>query len=234
MKSRIFLADVLIGCFCILAFILMRLLNVASSITSIAVCGVFGFVLHCITYYTEWHSKSLADNALAIQFNSILKSNDEQIDEYLEKLQELSNKKSEFKDVITKFIDKMSAFSRKESALKELIYLNGDKYKDFLNQQNESAQTFLAANLKKLVKSLIAYDAKSYKNRAEDISNEESVQQVLTSVNELIDRYDDLLEEVKRVGDDFNPEAPGIKYAIENLQQLRVGTEDELSDDFNV
>ena len=40
-----------------------------------------------------------------------------------------------------------------------------------------------------------------------------------------------LLEEVKRMGDDFNPEDPGLLDAIENLQQLRTSRDEAVDDE---
>ena len=193
------------------------------------IMAVCVFIFHSVFhFFIERYTKiSKGDDSVESGLNAILTSTDEQLDECLKKLESYKYVNSGFDSVITQFIEKVDSFSRKENALKELIALNGDKAKQFLIERNDAAQAFLVANMKKLVKSLIVYDAKSKKNRASDVSEEKSVQEVFTKVNELIDLYDQLLEEVRNM-DDIDLDDPGIKYVIENLKELRIGTEEPL------
>ena len=112
-----------------------------------------------------------------------------------------------------------------------LISLNNGKAQEFLVSRNNDVQNFLMKNLKKLVKRLIAHSAKTAKNRSGSIDEDSGITEILDNNTELIDRYDQLLDEVARMGDDFNIEDPGLQSVIESLQALRVGAEDETDDD---
>ncbi len=161
------------------------------------------------------------------QLNSILQSEEYQFETYMTQLKNIKKNNPDFAHVINTFVAQIDAFVKKEEALMNLIELNNGKAKEFLVSRNNDVQLFLVKNLKKLVKRLIAYSAKTRKNRSESIENEKGVAEILSNNSELIDLYDKLLDEVARMGDDFDLDDPGLQSVIESLQDLRVETEDD-------
>ncbi|MBO5179020.1 MAG: hypothetical protein J6B87_01560 [Clostridia bacterium] len=165
------------------------------------------------------------------QLNSILQSEDSQFDTYMSQLKGIKKSNPEYARVIDYFVFQIDSFFKKEEALMRLISLNNGKAQEFLVSRNNDVQNFLMKNLKKLVKRLIAHSAKTAKNRSGSIDEDSGITEILDNNTELIDRYDQLLDEVARMGDDFNIEDPGLQSVIESLQALRVGAEDETDDD---
>lgn len=170
------------------------------------------------------------DESLTDQMNSILQSEDSGFGTYMAKLRAMKKGNPEFAEVINQFIYQIDSFSQKAEALMNLIDINNGKAKEFLIARNNDVQLFLIRNLKKFVKRLIVYNAKTRKNRSGSIEEEAAIQEILRNNNELIDLYDHLLDEVARMGDDFNLQDPGLQNVIESLQQLRAGS-DEVEDD---
>ena len=89
---------------------------------------------------------------------------------------------------------------------------------------------YIISNAKKLIKTLIAYSAQSSTNRPKRVEDVKAVKDVIKSLDDLAINYDKLLDEVVRLGDDFNPEDPGLKDVVENLQELRSSTNAEEDD----
>ena len=54
---------------------------------------------------------------------------------------------------------------------------------------------------------------------------------VFTDLNNLTVSYDQLLEEVARMGSDFNPEDPRLCDVVDNLRSLRSTSADDDDDD---
>lgn len=182
---------------------------------------------HCIAYTKIPDEK--ADTVE--QLSSMLQSEDSQFDTYMTQLKNLKKSNPEYAGVIDNFINQLDSFFKKEEALMRLISLNDGKAQAFLTSRNNDVQVFLMKNLKKLVKRLIAYSAKTAKNRSGDISEDADIAEILKNNSELIDHYDRLLDEVSKMGDDFNIEDSGLQSVIESLQALRVGSDDDQDDE---
>lgn len=165
------------------------------------------------------------------QLNSILQSEESQFDTYMMQLKNIKRSNPGYAYVIDTFVGQIEAFFKKEEALMRLISLNNGKAQEFLVSRNNDVQIFILKNLKKLVKRLIAHSAKTEKNRSVNIDEESGIAEILNNNSELIDRYDQLLDEVSKMGDDFNIEDPGLQSVIESLQALRAGSEDDDTDD---
>lgn len=161
----------------------------------------------------------------------LLKSEDDQFKEYMDQLDKLQETESGFYDVIVRFKEQVKAFNDKEESLLRIIELNNDAAKEFLISRNDEVQRFLLKNLKKFVKRLIVYSAKTKKNRPKTVEEDLSVMNILKNNDDLIDLYDKLLDEVAMMGDDFNIDDPGLQSVIESLKELRVGEEDDDDDD---
>ena len=188
---------------------------------------VASVAVHCMAY-----AKIPDDTAkLADQMNSIIQSNEARFDTYMAELKKIKNANPEFAEVINHFMYQINSFSRKETALEKLINLNDDKSKAFLMARNNDVQRFLIKNLKKFVKRLIVYNAKTRKNRSGRIEEDVSIIEIFNQNDELVDLYDKLLDEVSRMGDDFDIQDPGLQSVIENLQSLRGGNEADSEDD---
>ena len=226
MRVKNVIVDIVIVVLCISAFALFHL----SGILPMLLMLLIGFGLHCATYAFLALKNKDYDEAM-VQMNSILAGNEMHYDEYMDKLKKFKNKRPEYDDVISEFIQRSKSFSKKEEALQELIALNGDKAKKFLTERSDAARAFMYANLKKLVMSIIAYDATSKRNRTESIEEDDGVKEVLQNINEITDLYDRLLSEVTKMDHDINLEDPGLRDVIENLQELRLGMNNFRSED---
>ena len=163
------------------------------------------------------------------QKQKFFKSEDDQFKEYKDQLRKLQLTESGFTGVINRFNEQLDAFDEKEKSLLRIIELNNDAAKEFLISRNNEVQSFLLKNMKKFVKHLIVYSAKTKKNRPETIEEDATVMDILKNNDELIDLYDKLLDEVAMMGDDFNIDDPGLQSVIESLRELRV-REDEDDD----
>lgn len=161
----------------------------------------------------------------------MFKSEDDQFEEYMDQLSKLQLAESSFAGVINRFTQQVDAFNDKEESLIRIIDLNNGAAKEFLISRNDEVQSFLLKNLKKFVKRLIVYSAKTKKNRTATIEEDTSVMAILKNNDDLIDLYDKLLDEVAMMGDDFNIDDPGLQSVIESLKELRVGEEDDDDDD---
>lgn len=161
----------------------------------------------------------------------MFKSEDDQFDEYMGQLRKLQLTESGFAGVINRFTQQVDAFNDKEESLIRIIDLNNGAAKEFLISRNDEVQRFLLKNLKKFVKRLIVYSAKTKKNRSATIEEDASVMAILKNNDDLIDLYDKLLDEVAMMGDDFNIDDPGLQSVIESLKELRIGEEDDDDDD---
>lgn len=207
-------------------------LNFGRFLVTIFVVGI-SILAHCFANaYFPADEKDIVE-----EMNDILQTEDLQFETYMSKLKTIRKSTPEFSKIIDTFMHQMNSFTTKEEALMSLIELNDGKSQEFLMARNNDVQVFLIKNLKKFVKRLIAYNAKTKKNRSENIEEETGVQEILAQNNELIDLYDKLLDEVARMGDDFDIHDPGLQSVIENLQILRNGEEDEVEqpiEDFGV
>lgn len=180
-------------------------------------------VIHCIAYSNM--PEDVTDSAE--QINNLSGDASEQFATYRTELRSLKKENPDFASVINLFMKQIDSFSTKREALEDLIRLNDDKAKAFLTDRNNDVHRFLVKNLKKFVKRLIAYNAKSKQNRSSSIEEENGVREIISQNNELINLYDQLLDEVARMGDDFDIQDPGLQSVIENLQSLRSSEEDE-------
>lgn len=161
----------------------------------------------------------------------LLKSEDDQFEEYMNQLNELKGTEEGFDCLINRFTEQVDSFNDKEESLLRIIELNNDAAKEFLISRNAEVEKFLLKNLKKFVKRLIVYSAKTKKNRPKTIEEDTGVMNILKNNDDLIDLYDKLLDEVAMMGDDFNIDDPGLQSVIESLKELRVGEEDDEEDD---
>lgn len=161
----------------------------------------------------------------------LLKGEDDQMQEYMNQLDNLKKTEIGFEGVINRFKEQVKAFDDKEESLLRIIELNNDAAKEFLISRNDEVQRFLLKNIKKFVKRLIVYSAKTKKNRPKTVEEDTGVMNILKNNDDLIDLYDKLLDEVAMMGDDFNIDDPGLQSVIESLKELRVGEDDDEEDD---
>lgn len=190
------------------------------------------FLIGSVAVHYFAYMKIPDDNAkLADQMNSIIQSEEARFDTYMAELKKIKAGNPEFAEVINHFMYQMNSFSRKETALEKLINLNDDKSKAFLMARNNDVQRFLIKNLKKFVKRLIVYNAKTKKNRSGSIEDDTGVIEIFDKNGELIDLYDKLLDEVSRMGEEFDLQDPGLQSVIENLQSLRGSNDTEQEDE---
>lgn len=174
----------------------------------------------------------LEEKRIAAKNRALFKTDDEQFEEYMAQLRDLQRTNSGFTGVINRFTRQVEAFESKEESLIRIIELNNGAASEFLISRNDEVQRFLLKNLKKFVKRLIVYSAKSTNNRAATVEDDASVNTILNNNDELMDLYDKLLDEVAMMGDDFNIDDPALQSVIESLKELRVGEEDD-DDDAN-
>lgn len=190
------------------------------------------FVIACGAVHYLAYTKIPKDNDnLAVQANNIIECEASRFDTYMHELEKMKKGNPEFANVINHFKHQINSFSRKEDALLKLIELNDDNSKTFLMDRNKDVQIFLIKNLKKFVKCLIVYNAKTKKNRSGSIENDTGISEIFDKNDELIDLYDKLLEEVARMGDDFDLQDPGLQSVIANLQSIRGANEDDSEDE---
>lgn len=157
--------------------------------------------------------------------DDVLQTEDSKIELYMEELKRIEKENPAFENVIYTFINQVNSLLSKEKALFNLIDLNDGKAKKYLADKNKDVRLFIIKNLKKFVKILIAYNAKSARNRSTSIIEEKGVKELLSQNAEMINLYDQLLDEVARMGNDFDSQDPGLQCVIDNLQRLR--NEDE-------
>lgn len=196
-----------------ISFVLMAIILIASVFT------------HCFSYIRFFKNYVNIDEKM----NSIIQNEDDKFETYMASLEEIQKTNPNFKAIIGKFVYQIKSFSTKEEALMSLIDLNNGKSENFLMGRNADVQQFLIKNLKKFVKRLIVYNAKNERNRNGSVENDEIINEIFLENRKLIDLYDQLLDEVSRMGDDFNISDPGLQNVIENLQTLRNANEDEPS-----
>lgn len=193
------------------------------------------FVIASIAAHYLAYTKIHDENADTVaQLNSILQSEDSQFSDYMTRLKGLKKSNPEYADVINRFNFQIESFFKKEEALMSLIALNNGKAQEFLVAKNNDVQLFLMKNLKKLIKRLIAYSAKTVRNRTNSIEEDAGISEILNTNAEMIDLYDQLLDEVAKMGDDFNMEDPALQSVIENLQILRAGAEDDSDEEIQL
>ena len=206
--------------FCMILFIVLRV-AFGKSIFFYILTALLGVALHYgITFYFDYKQKEL-ESSYEYQSKNMSEKNESELSQIVEKLQEMGDDNSGFRSIILEFLGKVNSFVQKEKALNELIQMNDDKAKRFLQERSQATNSFIIANAKKLIKAMIAYDAQSKKNRPARIEDVEIVQDVLRSMDSLTTNYDQLLDEVAKMGDDFNPEDPGLRDVVENLQEIR-------------
>lgn len=170
------------------------------------------------------------EKRIAAKNRSLFKTEDEQFEEYMGQLREIQRSEPIFSGVISRFKMQVDSFNGKEKSLIRIIELNNGAAKEFLISRNDEVQKFLLKNLKKFVKRLIVYSAKTKKNRPETVEDDPSIMNILKNNDELIDLYDKLLDEVAMMGDDFNIDDPGLQSVIESLKELRVDDDDDDDD----
>ena len=187
-----------------------------------------------VAHYLAYTKIYDEDAETVAQLNGILQSEDSKFSDYMSRLKSLKKTNPEYTDVINRFIVQIESFFKKEEALMSLIALNNGKAQEFLVAKNNDVQLFLIKNLKKLIKRLIAYSAKTTRNRTNSIEEDAGISEILNTNAEMIDLYDQLLDEVAKMGDDFNMEDPALQSVIENLQILRAGTEDDTDEEIQL
>lgn len=228
-KLKLIVLDVLIVVLNILVFnsFISTGFTLGKIILSVLCVGV-SVVLH---FGGHIYADIKEEKMIQEQNRKLLKSEDDQFKEYMDQLQKLKLTDSGFTGVINRFSEQVEAFNEKEESLIRIIELNNGAAKEFLISRNDEVQRFLLKNLKKFVKRLIVYSAKTKKNRPETVEDDVSVMNILKNNDELIDLYDKLLDEVAMMGDDFNIDDPGLQSVIESLKELRVDVDDDEEDD---
>ncbi|MBR6253517.1 MAG: hypothetical protein IKR04_06760 [Clostridia bacterium] len=224
------LYDYLIILFCLILYVLLRLIF-GSSIVFYIIVPLIGIILHYVISYCIYFKEKEIEASYEYQSKTISEKNESELSQAIEKLEDMSDDNSDFRNVINDFLHKVESFAQKEKALNELIKMNDDKAKRFLQERSQATTSFIIANAKKLIKALIAYDAKSKGNRPSKVEDVAIVREVLKSMDSLTTNYDQLLEEVSKMGDDFNPEDPGLKDVVENLQEIRTTSNIDTEDD---
>ena len=162
------------------------------------------------------------------------KTEDERFKDYMNQLHELKRTDSSFTGVINRFTQQVKDFNDKAESLIRIIQLNNGAAEVFLVSRNDEVRKYLFRNLKKFVKTLIVYSAKSKNNRSDTIEEDPGVKKILANNDDLLDLYDKLLDEVAMMGDDFNIDDPGLKSVIESLQEMRVGDDDDDDDEITL
>ncbi len=187
-------------------------------------CVVASFVIHTMAW------KLSGDETLEEDVNTLLTSDETELGKYMLKLRTLRKNDAHIIVIVDTFSAQLESFNMKSEALMSLIDINNGKAKEFLITRNNDVQAYFLKNLKKLLKHIIAYNAKTAGNRARNAEEEPVIKEIIQNNNDLLNLYDKLLDEVSRMGDDFNIQDPGLQSVIESLQELRVGT-DESDDD---
>ena len=207
--------------FCILLYLILRL-AVGKSFLLYIIIPLLGFLLYyVITFYNDYKQKELESSDEFISKN-VDEENESKLSEIQEKLGDMEEENPGFADVIDSFLRKVDSFAEKGEALKDLISMNDDAAKKFLQARRQAVTNNVILNAKKLIKALIAYKAMSKRNRPSSIDEVDAVKEVFTDMDNMATAYDQLLDEVSKMGDDFNPEDPGLKEAVQNLQEMRV------------
>lgn len=199
-----------------------------SEIILAAICGGGSLAVHFGAPIIDANKEA---KKIAEANKAILNFADNQFEEYMGKLRSLQKSAPSFSGVINRFAEQVAAFHAKEDSLEALIELNDGTSEAFLISRNDEVQKCLFRNLKKLLKFLIAYRAKSSANRAATVEHDPGVMRVLANNDKLLTLYDKLLEEVAMMGEGFNINDPGLQHVIESLQELRGGEEDDDLDD---
>lgn len=206
--------------------------KVGNTIVTIFVPFISGVMMYLANVYLE--NKNDKKNAME-QMNKVLQNDEETgLDTYMRQLEEVCSKNVVvFTPAVDRFASQVSAFYQKENALKRLVDLNNGKARKFLLCKNDDVKSFLIGNLKRFVKRVIVYDAKTKKNLNNAIE-ESGINGILEKNDEIIECYDKLLEEVSRMGDDFNLEDPGLQNVVSSLQSMRVSSEDDENDEIEL
>ncbi len=202
----------------------MRFVNFA--ITLLVVIG--SVVAHYFAYTNITDEKTEEEDRI----NSIISKELAEIEACNVRLREIEKAHPEYSHAIRKIKAQFKSFFEKEKALTMLIKLNNGASETFLMSKNSDVRRSLLKNMKKFIKRLIAYSVKSDRDYSNgNVEEDADVSVILENNSKMITIYDELLDEVARMGDDFNLEDPGLQNVIENLQLLRVGAEDEIDDD---
>ena len=230
MRKKKLLSDIFLILLSLLLYVILRV-SFGRSLLYIIVVPALALAIHtfAMSYFDKKFAKIKASEEYEIQRR--FKNSEDNLSTYMTQLQKLSDDNPEFHDVVVLFMRSFYSLSAKQKVLNTLVEMNDDKAKRFLDERNKATQDFILANAKKLLKSLIVYNAQAERNRPKTIAEVNSVREVLESTKDLVDKFDLLLEEVKRMGDDFNPEDPGLLDAIENLQQLRTSRDEAVDDE---
>jgi len=219
MKGYKAVTNILIVIGCVLVFLFARFLFGENPIFYV-ICPFLGIILYLLSNHFNDKKDKEIDYENRIKKEKL--NNKELLSKYTDYLREYrSDNDYNQNEVIIDVLDKVDNFFAKEDALNKIINLNGDKAKSFLEEKNIATQGFIASNLKKLIKALIAYNAQSVRNRPRKFSDSKVVKDILNCIDEISNTYDKLLDEVAKMGDDFNPEDPGLKDLVENLQEIR-------------
>lgn len=134
-------------------------------------------------------------------------------------------------EYVDKAYDQIDIFSKKVSALQTIVGLNGDGFSTTLTNNSLDVADTLVENYRRICKRVIAYQTTHNKSVLKEIES------ILQTNKDLLLLYNRLIEEVSRMGDEFNEQDEGLQTLISNLQALRNNNEsedDENDDPFNV
>ncbi len=126
--------------------------------------------------------------------------------------------------------DQFKDFNSKERGLRKIIDYNNNNSEVFITSKSDAVRQYLMRNLKRFVKSMIAY---SLTNKIDEpVEQIKPLDDILEANQKLIDWYDKLIIEVARMHDNFNEEDADLQSLVENLKELRIANEgdDDLDD----
>lgn len=230
--KKCLLFDIIDVAVCILLYIILRLIFGSNLLITILVPAL-GMIAYYVFNIFKDNKEDAVEASYEFRMNKVNEENKTMLNNCIRELNELA-KYSYFEPIIKDFLSKIDTFGDKEIALKRLIEMNGNEGKRFLLERTQAVQSYIIANAQKLIKCFITYNAQSKSNRPKDVNDLKVVCDVRNSMNALTENYDRLLEEVSFMGSDgFNPEDPGIKDVVENLQEIRNTThvDDDVEED---
>ena len=208
--KKLLVADIILF---VLAVIFFKVFILGGILTAFAFgLGVYIF-LNCRTIRKEVkHQESIPKEELRRMA----------IDEKLRKAKQTVENTEAFRNSYVEAANKQIAvFRRKEAALNTIIGLNEDGCSTTLTNNSLDVYDTIVENYRRMSKRMLAYET----THNEEI--QEEVAKILATNEELLELYNRLIEEVSRMGDDFNEQDEELQSLITNLQTLRKNNEAE-------
>lgn len=138
---------------------------------------------------------------------------------YIEEITKISGMRSFAKQEIFEVQKQHQEFKRKVTALQRVIDLNGGKSAQFLWDTVEDVKASITRNFKQILTKLVIldYDDDQRYNR----KFRKFILGRIARNNEILDLFDDMLDEVSRMKDELDFENTSLLSTIEALQLLR-------------